>query len=235
MSYSVETFIAATVEFRHWLETFDPEKATREQVAAVLERIVDQAPFDVCCRTSRPEHPIRKFKPTARWQADRRKAARLPLDGYRTKLLPNDDATLDTQCSLAYDLADFWEVLWAGTPTEFVAEYFDYVSWGYVNLRMRAAREALLAPADVPDPFAPREIGGRWLRFVSWPNNALSHASEDLVDVRGASTLCGGRLAFHKHTQQQWSCYACTDCRALADGVEPDRSGYFPLVEIITD
>ncbi len=35
-----------------------------------------------------------------------------------------------------------------------------------------------------------------------------------------ARVLCGGRLAFHKHTQQQWSCYACEECRCLVDGVE---------------
>jgi hypothetical protein len=210
-------FSSAAAKYCAWVENFDPERTTIDEVVSALGAILDQAPLPVLRQADRP-HGLRIFKPNERWQADRRKAARLPLDGYRTSFLPNDDGTADTQCSLAYDIADFYELLTAKSPDADLVNYLNYVSWGYANVRLRSARQALLKPSAVPDPFTPREVGGRFLRFVSWRTSASSHASEDPPDVRGASTLCGGRLAFHKHTQQQWSCYPCSECRAIADG-----------------
>ena len=107
--------------------------------------------------------------------------------------------------------------------------YLKYVSWGYTNLRIRAAVDALRARSAIGDPFERRVVRGRAVRFVSWRTSSSTHASEDADDVRGASTLCGGRLAFHKHTQQQWSCYACDQCRCAVDGVE-----YVPSFPTIT-
>jgi hypothetical protein len=221
MEPSMDHFISAAAAFRAWVDAFDPEACTADDVARVLAALLDRAPLPNRAAASRPHAVI--LKPNPVWQGVQRNVATLPFNGYRTRLLPNDDATVDTQCALSYDVSDLHARLAYfehGADHIDFTHYLDYVSWGYTNLRIRAAVDALEMRRFIPDPFERRSIKGRALRFVSWRTSSSTHASEDPEDVRGAATLCGGRLAFHKHTQQQWSCYACEECRCLVDGVE---------------
>jgi hypothetical protein len=210
-------FVLAAKEFRAWADAFEPEAGMAGDVAAALERLLDKAPRPLLDDASPP--PYRIWKPSPVWQGLQRKVAALPFNGYRTGLLPNHDQTVDTQCALSYDVADVHEQL-VNMGSNDPEAYLKFISWGYTNLRIRAAVNALRARTVNADPFERRLVQGRALRFVTWRTSSSTHASEDTEDVRAASTLCGGRLAFHKHTQQQWSCFACAECRCIADGVE---------------
>jgi hypothetical protein len=232
MEPSMDHFISAAAVFRAWVDAFDPEACTADDVARVLASLLDRAPLNNRADASRPHAVI--LKPNPVWQGVQRKVATLPFNGYRTRLLPNDDATVDTQCALSYDVSDLHARLEFFEHSDNNADfgrYLDYVSWGYINLRIRAAVEALRARTFVCDPFERRSIKGRAVRFVGWRTDSRTHASEDPEDVRGAGTLCGGRLAFHKHTQQQWSCFACGECRCAVDGVEYEPS--WPRVTLV--
>ncbi|MEA2785223.1 MAG: hypothetical protein QOF71_1327 [Candidatus Eremiobacteraeota bacterium] len=213
----MDDFDLAARGFRAWIDAFDPACGSADDVAAAFERVLDKAPRAILEDQSPPWYRI--WKPNAVWQDNQRKVAALPFNGYRTEFVPNHDETGDTKCALSYDVADVYEQLESLELNERQA-YLDYVSWGYTNLRIRAAVDAVRSGAAIADPFERRLVKGRALRFVSWRSNSSTHASEDAEDIRGATTLCGGRLAFHKHTQQQWSCYACEECRCAADGVE---------------
>jgi hypothetical protein len=213
---SMDEFVFAARTFRAWVDAFDPAGCNAGDVAVALEGVLDKAPRTILDDASPP--PYRILKPSTTWQGIQRKVAVLPFNGYRTQLVPNRDETGDTQCALSYDIADVDEQL-ASLELNDRHAYLHYVSWGYTNLRIRAAIEALRAPTGGLDPLERQLVKGRALRFVSWRTSSSTHASEDAEDVRGASTLCGGRLAFHKHTQQQWSCYACEHCRCIVDGV----------------
>lgn len=208
--------VLAATEFPAWVDALEPEARTADDVAAALERLLDKGPRPLLDDVSPP--PYRIWKPNSVWQQVQRKVAALPFNGYRTGLLANRDETADTQCALSYDVADVHEQL-ANMGGNDHQAYLEYISWGYTNLRIRAAVEALRARTLIADPFERRFVKGRALRFVTWRTSSSTHASEDSEDIRGASTLCGGRLAFHKHTQQQWTCFACAECRCIADGV----------------
>ena len=183
------------------------------------------------------------LKPNESWQRNQRKATRLPINGYRTGLLPNDDQTASVLCPLAYDLCDFYEVCHfylrlSDAETSHIAGYLYHRDWEYTSLRISACVKALTGKAlgTRLDPFEKLKIRGRQIRFVGWSRSSRTHATEDSEEVRGPSTLCGGRLAFHKHTQQQWSCYACLHCRRIVDGTVPKiRTGPVLLSDHIED
>jgi len=232
---AVKSFVSAAAAFRGWIGAFNPAECTGDEVVEALELVLDRAPPDRRKREAPP--PYRIYKPNREWQGVQRQVAALPFNGYLTRLIPNHDGTADVFCALSYDLADINEQLAffaeADRADDF-ERYLDYVSWGYTNLRIRAAVHALRARAFIVDPFKPRRINARNLRFVTWRPSSRTHASEDAAAVRGASTLCGGRLAFHKHTQQQWTCYACEECRCLADGVEY-KPRWPPITLVVRD
>lgn len=167
------------------------------------------------------------FKPNQDWQRNQRKAARLSISGYRTGLLPNDDGTASVLCSLAYDLCDFYEVCdfyvrLSNADHSHIAGNLYHWDWEYTNLRVNACIKALTGRASARlDPFERLMIRGLRVRFVGWPRSSKTHATVDPEEVRGPSTLCGGRLAFHKYTQQQWTCYPCIYCRRIVDGTVP--------------
>ncbi len=212
---SLTQFLRNASAFCTWMEEFDPETCQPHEIADALsglaESYVGRSP-----KIERSE--FRPFKPNEEWQRNQRKAARLPLNGYRTGLLPNDDGMAYVLCSLAYDLCDFYEQL-KNLRTDRAAKYLKAVGWNYTCLRIRAAREALLAytPQSAVDPFRRLELRGRRIRFVSWRTSSSTHASESREDERGATTLCGGKQAFHRHTHQQWTCYYCHNCRRVLD------------------
>lgn len=219
-----EDFIAAAREFGTWAGAFDAARETIESVVARLDSI-----WHPCSDEAVP--PLTKrFKPNERWQDVRRRVAAWRVDGYRTPEIPNEDETAETVCSVAYDIADFDEILWNAPDSDDRAKYFEWIRWPYTLLRIRACRDAVVAAGRsgedaVMDPFKRLPIFGKAVRFVTWRTSSGTHASEDSEDVPGASTVCGGRLAFHKHTQQQWSCQACVDCYAMLRG-EPHPHGW---------
>lgn len=223
-------FLQAAEAFCTWAETFDPERTDAGDVHAALAGVVDRAPPAVLSATEPPQYRI--FRPNETWQGIQRRVARLPFNGYGTARLPNDDRTPDTQCALSYDISDFHEMLSSRAPDAPLSKYLSYVSWGYANVRIHGAMDALNAQPWIADPFELRPIKGRILRFVSWRTASHTHASEEPADVRGPGTLCGGKLAFHKHTQQQWSTFPCLRCRRIVDGL-PARYGEPPWVELV--
>lgn len=189
------------------------------EVCAALSHIVS---FRIRGGSTPPRPTIRLFKPNETWQRNQRKAARLAVNGYRTALLPNSDGTASVLCSLSYDLCDFYELCqWCFEPPDLdisrVPDRLSYVDWDYATLRVEACISALRRASVKTklDPFSRLKVRGRNVRFVGWPTSSRTHLTEDSEEVRGASTLCGGRLAFHKHTQQQWTCYPCAHCRRV--------------------
>jgi hypothetical protein len=196
------------------METFDPDTCSLIQVADAIHDLAELSLTGLGEPTERPR--FRPFKPNEEWQRNRRKAARLPIDGYRTNMLANDDGSPFTLCSLAYDLCDFYELI-SNVKMERLARYLGARFWPHMQLRIQACEKALCRDFETKvDPFARIEIRGRSLRFVSWRASAWTHASEDAETERGATTLCGGEKAYHRHTQQQWTCYWYADCdRAL--------------------
>ena len=222
----LQHLIGAAEAFCSWFDDFDPEQCSTEDVRTALSAIAGLEPLR---RT--PKRPdARMSKPSERWQRNQRKAVRLSINGYRTPFLPNDDGTASVLCSLAYDLCDLYEICQSYVELSKDAVRLPRLvllsDWEYMALRMKACGEALArAPHNKVDPFQRLKIRGRLIRFVGWSRTfTLTHATEDGELTRGASTLCGGRLAFHKHTQQQWTCYACPDCRHAVDGTVPSAS-----------
>jgi len=236
VAISVETlrsFELAAVDFSTWVDQFDADHCTLLEVRSALGGLLGHFPQSFTSKVVRPS--IRIFKPNEEWQRNQRKAARLPRNGYRSKTLPNDDGNGFTLSSLAYDIADFYELTTQFTTSAGV-RYLNYLCWPYVDLRVRACRTALETATDVTvDPFQRLSIRGRMIRFVSWSNNASTHASEDAENVKGASTLCGGTKAFHRHTQQQWSCYACARCRAALEGRTYNDGLGLPRIAILDE
>lgn len=213
---ALQQFLAIAQDYRNWLDTVDPDSCSP---AAVADALKDLSANDLVTFKPGAQRPrYRVFKPNAEWQRNQRKMARLPMNGYRTGFLPNDDASPFTLCSLAYDLCDFYEQL-SRINLDKPLEYLDYTNWSYTRVRIYACRDALLreAPGLNIDPFQRLDLKGRQVRFVTWSASSETHLTEDAEAVRGASTLCGGRLAYHRHTHQQWTCYWCAKCRALLD------------------
>ena len=205
--------------FNSWAEGFNAERETIESVTARLDTISFEWGYG-----GAELRGLRIFKPNERWQAVRRRVAEWFVDGYTTDQLPNDDGTPGTACSVAYDIADFDELLHNAPDDESGrGRYLAYVGWGYALQRIAACKTALRAEirGTRSDPFRRISVLGKNVRFVSWRTSSASHVSEDSEEVRGASTLCGGELAFHKHTQQQWSRYPCTYCSAALRGEPP--------------
>jgi hypothetical protein len=215
-------FVPAATSFRNWLDEFDPLACGPSDVIGALQLIAN---FDLPSAKDRIKRPrLRFFRPNQKWQINQRKASRLFMNGYRTGNLPNDDGTKSVLCSLAYDLCDFYEVCelvmreFEADPSR-LARLSLFDNWNYIMLRIDACVAAVCvgAPPD-EDPFQLLPIYANRVRFVSWRTSSLTHATEDPVDARGATTLCEGRFAYHKHTQQQWTCYACRECRRYVDG-----------------
>jgi hypothetical protein len=218
--------------FNSWAEGFDAQKETIASVTARLDAISFEWAYD-----GTELKGLRIFKPSERWQTIRRRAAEWYVDGYTTDLLPNDDGTQRTACSFAYDIADFDELLRHAPDDESDhGRYLAYVGWGYALGRIAACKTALRGTAEIRgkriDPFRRITVLGKNVRFVSWRTSSSSHVSEDSEEVRGASTLCGGEFAFHKHTQQQWSRYACTGCYAALRGEPPPEPYFRGFVEV---
>lgn len=213
---SLAHFLRTASAFCTWMEEFDPKTCQPREIANVLSGLAEST-VGRSARIQRPEFRI--FKPNEEWQRNQRKAARLPFNGYRTGLLPNGDGMAYVLCSLAYDLCDFYEQL-KNLNVDRPAKYLEWVGWDYTCLRIRAAREALLSytPQPTIDPFQRLELRGRRIRFVSWRTSSSTHASGTRENERGATTLCGGKQAFHRHTHQQWTCYFCRNCRRVLDG-----------------
>lgn len=209
--------------FCDWLERFDPETCSTAEVAEALRPLTELSITGLGENpTERPR--FRPFKPNEEWQRHRRKAARLSIDGYRTEMLPNDDGIPFTGCSLAYDLCDFYEFI-SNLKADRLAKLLGDRSWPYVQLRIKAAEQALRRKDDAEiDPFARINIRGRSVRFVSWRTSAWTHASESPEDERSATTLCGGKEAYHQHTHQQWTCFWCGDCLRALSGKRSRRS-----------
>jgi hypothetical protein len=209
--------------FLRWFEEFDPENTDRRAVSDALGPLAELADFT--CGNGNEPPTYRIWKPNVAWQRNQRKAMRLPLNGYRTPLLPNDDGLAQTGCSLAYDLCDFYETLEHVNELR-VTDYLAYVGWGYMQARIRAARSMLLSNEvnDLIDPFTRVRVRGTDVRFVSWRTSSSTHATRDDLDVDGPTTLCGGEGAYHKHTHQQWTCYACRGCRDILNRRYPSSS-----------
>jgi hypothetical protein len=218
----LQRFVVAADVFCSWFDEFDPDSTTLAQVRDRLKAI---ATFRVVRNGNPPTRPsVRFFKPNQTWQRNQRKARRVALNGYRTGLLPNDDGLPYVLCSLAYDLCDFYEArgFYSSLALEDMSRVPGHLflwNWDYTTLRINACMEALShgSPESAVDPFTRLTIGGRQLRFVSWSRSSRTHATSDAESKVDASTLCGGQLAFHKHTNQQWTCYACDDCRRIID------------------
>ena len=216
---SLRRFLDDASAFCTWMEGFDPTTCQPQEIAAALDGLTE-ATLGRNHRAERPE--FRRFKPNEEWQRNQRKAARLSINGYRTGLLPNDDGMAYVLCSLAYDLCDFYEQL-RNINVDRAAKYLEGVGWDYTRLRIRACREMLLSDTHpLVDPFQRLTLRGRRLRFVSWRTSSSTHASESPENVRGATTLCGGKQAFHRHTHQQWTCYYCRNCRRVLNGQTRD-------------
>ena len=215
------SFPETACAFTSWAEGFDAQRETIASVTARLEAISFEWGYG-----GAELRGVRVFKPSERWQSVRRRVAEWYVDGYTTERLPNDDGTPRTACSLAYDIADFDELLRNAPDDEADhGRYLAYVGWGYALQRIAACKAVLHGAAEISaeriDPFRRITVLGKNVRFVSWGTSSFSHVSEDSEEVRGASTLCGGELAFHKHTQQQWSRYPCTRCYGALRGEPP--------------
>lgn len=207
--------------FNSWAEEFDAARETVESVTARLDAISFEWGYGGAALQG-----LRIFKPSERWQTVRRRVAEWSVDGYTTDRLPNDDGTPATACSVAYDVADFDELLRNAPEDEsHWGRYLGYVGWGYALQRIAACKNALRGTAEIRgkrrDPFRRIAVFGKDVRFVSWRTSSATHVSEDSEEVRGATTLCGGHLAFHKHTQQQWSRYPCRLCYGALRGEPP--------------
>jgi hypothetical protein len=211
-------FISAGSVFTEWMDTFDPDSCELSEAADALRNLgsVSSAGF------GKPQRPrYRLFKPNEEWQRNLRKVARLRIGGHRSGTLPNDDGVPYTLCSVAYDLCDVYELI-VKLDTDHLAQDLAQRAWPYMQHRIRSCEKALRHSDDsVADPFERLLIRGKMIRFVTWRSSAWTHASEDPETIRGATTLCGGREAYHRHTHQQWSCYWCDSCYRILRGEQP--------------
>jgi hypothetical protein len=207
-------FDAVAERFIEWVDRFNPSSATHSEVVDALDGILDKAML----KKSPPRPGFRNFKPNTVWQEVRRRFSEWHVDGYFSTL-PNDDETPLTLCSLAYDIADFREDLEFLLIQKERRKWLSYLAWPYVNQRIREARDAVVRDMQhrkpPVNPFQLLSTRGRRIRFATWRTSAITHATEDAEEVDGVTTLCGGVKAFHKHTQQQWSCYSCHRCRDI--------------------